>query len=130
MKEQLRDPIDHSTLVSEPAGLRSAAGRLYPTRAGGWDLRPEAAVTAPIANAAHDAAHAAAQAEIYDAMTGELTDFDHPHNLTLLHQRSLLEGLPLDAGDRVLEIGGHRSGVLGWLERHRGVHGIGIDISI
>lgn len=133
MKEVLRDPIDRSALHVEPAGLRSATGRVYPARAGGWDLRPEAAVTSPTADgahdAAHDAAHAAAQAEIYDAMTGELTDFDHPHNLTLLHQRSLLEGLPLESGDPVLEIGGHRSGVLGWLERHRGAHGVGIDIS-
>lgn len=127
MKELLRDPVDHGALVMEPAGLRSAAGRLYPARAGGWDLRPEAAVHD--AHGPQDAAHAAAQAEIYDAMSGELTDFDHPHNLTLLHQRALLEALPLTPGDAVLEIGGHRSGVLAWLERHRGIHGAGLDIS-
>ncbi len=118
-----RDPIDHSALTQEAAGLRSSSGRLYPTRAGGWDLRPEAAETGTTDK------HAAAQAEIYDGMTGEPSDFDYPHNLTLVHQRGLLERLVLHAGDAVLEVGGHRSGVLAWLERHRGIHGFGLDIS-
>lgn len=123
MNPWLRDPVDGSPLTAQAGGLLSTAGRLYPARAGGYDLRPEAAQHGT------DAAHAAFQADIYDAMTGEFTDFDHPHNLTLVHQRELLERLPLNLGDPVLEIGGHRSGVLAWLERHRGVHGQGLDIS-
>ena len=140
MRDVLRDPVDRSPLVREAAGLRSASGRLYPPRAGGWDLRPEAAggtggehadnpAHGPARGPAHDAAHAATQADIYDAMTGEASDFDYPHNLTLVHQRGLLETLPLGTADTVLEIGGHRSGVLAWLERHRGIHGFGLDIS-
>ncbi len=71
----------------------------------------------------------ARQADIYDEKLGELSDFDHPHNLTLLHQRGLLQALELAAGASVLEIGGHRSGALPWLERHHQVVGHGVDIS-
>lgn len=133
MRDLLRDPIDRSLLIREAAGLRSPSGRVYPPRAGGWDLRPEAAEgpqgQGRGAVPETDALHAAAQADIYDAMTGEPSDFDYPHNLTLVHQRELLENLPLDAADAVLELGGHRSGVLAWLERHRGIQGFGLDIS-
>jgi ubiquinone/menaquinone biosynthesis C-methylase UbiE len=69
------------------------------------------------------------QAEIYNGMMGALSDFDHPHNLGLQHQKGLLEGLSLQPGDSVLEIGGHRSGVLPFLENHRGIQGRGLDIS-
>lgn len=110
-------PVDHSPLTPTPQGLRSAAGRVYPPRAGGWDLRPPSGdASAPV------------QAEIYDAMTGEMTDFRAPHNLTLVAQREWLDRLPLAAGDRVLELGGHRSGVLPWLEE-REVTCAGVDIS-
>ncbi|MSQ02515.1 MAG: class I SAM-dependent methyltransferase [Myxococcales bacterium] len=71
----------------------------------------------------------ARQAGIYDEKLGELSDFDHPHNLTLLHQRRLLQALELADGASVLELGGHRSGALPWLERHHRVVGHGIDIS-
>jgi len=116
-------PVDHSALTPFREGLRSPAGRVYPPAAGGWDLRPGAA------DGAAPDEESAAQAEIYDGMEGELTDFDHPHNLTLLHERKLLEGLSLAAGDPVLEIGGHRSGVLPFLERHRQIVGYGVDVS-
>lgn len=115
----LVDPVDHSPLAASARGLSSAAGRLYPAAAGGWDFRPGANVDE----------NKALQAEIYDAKLGEVTDFDHPHNLMLVHQRGLLELLPAREGERVLEIGGHRSGVLPWLERRRGVVGVGLDIS-
>ncbi len=113
-----RDPLDGSPLVEEGPNLRSAAGALYPAFGGGWDFRPGA----PDANAD-------LQAGIYDTKLGELTDFDHPHNLTLVHQRGLLQALALTSGDRVLEIGGHRSGVLPFLERHHAVEGHGLDVS-
>ena len=112
-------PRDHSPLERVPDGLRSAAGRLYPDALGGWDLREEAA----------DAANNSAQAAIFDALAGELSDLDHAHNLTLRFERELLDAVPLTAGDRVLEIGGHRSGVLPYLERARGVTGFGVDVS-
>ena len=70
-----------------------------------------------------------AQADIYDGMLGELSDYRHPHNLTLLHQRRLLEALPLAQSAAVLEIGGHRSGVLPFLEHIRNIQGYGVDIS-
>lgn len=108
----LRDPVDHSPLTLEAGGLRSASGRLYPAACGGWDLRADADAPDP-----------------GPAVGGELGDFDYPHSLTLLHQRGLLERLPLKPGDAVLELGGQRSGVLAWLERHRGVHGVGVDIA-
>lgn len=114
------DPVDHTPLVPVAGGLRGGAGRVYPEAAGGWDLRPDAARADQ---------NAALQADIYDGMLGEFTDFDHPHNLMLVHQRELLERLALAHGDRVLEIGGHRSGTLAWLERHRGIVGSGLDIS-
>lgn len=113
MKELFRDPVDRSPLTPEPAGLRSASGRLYPARSGGWDLRP-----VPDAGTEVDA-----------PASGELGDFDYPHSLTLLQQLGFLERLPLQTGDSVLELGGERSGVLAWLERHRGIHGVGVDIS-
>lgn len=111
------DPVDRSILTETPAGLVSPSGRTYPPRAGGWDLRP------PDQHPDID------QGAIYDGMAGEFSDFDFPHNLTLLHERELLEALPLEWGDPVLEIGGHRSGVLSWLEAHRGVKGAGVDVS-
>lgn len=111
------DPVDRAPLTETPAGLVSPTGRVYPPRAGGWDLRPPG--RAPEVD----------QGAIYDAMTGEFSDFDFPHNLTLLHERELLEALPLNWGDAVLELGGHRSGVLAWLEAHRGVVGAGVDVS-
>ena len=60
---------------------------------------------------------------------GEISDFDHPHNLMLVTEKALVLEQPLAAGDRVLEIGGHRSGLLPWLERVRSVGGAGLDIS-
>lgn len=110
------DPVDHTPLTETAAGLRAASGAVYPPLAGGWDLRPGA-----------DHAH---QAAIFDALTGEFSDFEHPHNLTLVHERALLDRLELGFGDRVLEIGGHRSGVLAYLERTRGVVGVGVDVSV
>lgn len=118
MNVPLACPVDHSPLRPDAAGLRSAAGRVYPARAGGWDLRPEAADEL-----------ATEMAGIYDAMTGEMSDFRHPHNLTLVAQREWLDRLALDRGARVLEIGGHRSGVLAYLEATYGVFGAGVDIS-
>lgn len=116
----LVDPVDHTPLTPAPGGLRGGGGRLYPEAAGGWDLRPDAARADQ---------NAALQAEIYDGMLGEFTDFDHPHNLMLVHQRGLLDRLALAAGDRVLEIGGHRSGALAYLERRHRIVGSGLDIS-
>ncbi len=114
-------PVDHSPLTAVAGGLRSAGGRVYPDALGGWDLRPREA------GALDD--NKALQADIYDARLGDVSDFDHPHNLMLVHQKHLLEGLPLQRGDRVLEIGGHRSGLLPWLERTHGIIGSGLDIS-
>lgn len=111
-------PVDRSPLVPSPEGLRSAAGRLYRPANGSFDLRPDAGD-----------ANNVRQAEIYDAKLGELSDFDHPHNLMLVHQRQLLRRLDPARGERALEIGGHRSGALVWLERHRGIVGSGIDIA-
>ncbi len=74
-------------------------------------------------------ANTARQAGIYDEKLGELSDFDHPHNLTLLHQRGLLQAMELTPRARVLEVGGHRSGALPYLERHHQVVGHGIDVS-
>ncbi len=113
-----RDPSDGSPLTPEGAALRSAAGRTFPAFGGGWDFRPGGAD-----------ANAELQAAIYDTKLGELTDFDHPHNLTLVHQRELLQALSVQPGDRVLEIGGHRSGVLPWLEKHCSIEGHGLDVS-
>jgi len=112
MRELLRDPVDRSILTDEPGGLRSAAGRHYPACHGGWDLRPEPRTDPPSA-----------------APSGELQQLDYPHTLGLLLERELLQQLPLQPGDPVLELGGQRSGVLAWLERHRGVHGVGVDIA-
>ena len=70
------------------------------------------------------------QAEIYDGMLGELSNFDHPHNLTLRYQRKLLDGLQLAHSSAVLEIGGHRSGVLPYLEKTPQLSAHGIDISL
>jgi SAM-dependent methyltransferase len=111
-------PVDHAPLEPGPGGLVAPDGRVWPEACGGWDLRPPGMSAAT-----------AAQAEIFDAMAGEPTDFDHPHNLTLVHQRELLDRLELRRGDRVLEIGGHRSGVLPYLERHHGIDGHGVDIA-
>lgn len=110
------DPIDRSPLVQEGGNLIGANHR-YANFGGGWDLRPGAD------------ADKALQADIYDQMLGELTTFDHPHNLTLVHQKALLDRLVLSTGNRVLEIGGHRSGTLPYLERKHGIVGSGLDIS-
>ena len=111
------DPVDGSSLIAEGSELRSVTGKVYRDFGGGWDLRPGAD------------AEKAFQADIYDQMLGELTTFEHPHNLTLVHQKSLLDRLELKAGDRVLEIGGHRSGTLPYLEKRHGIIGSGLDIS-
>jgi SAM-dependent methyltransferase len=111
-------PVDHTPLTLDAGALRSTNGRVYPPACGGWDLRPGSGDPNRVR-----------QAEIYDAKLGEFTDFDHPHNLMLVHERRLLERLALSPGDRVLEIGGHRSGALAWLEKHRGIVGSGIDIA-
>ncbi len=113
-----RDPLDGDPLTPQGADLLSPSGRRWPAFAGGWDLRP-----------ARIDENESLQAGIYDGKLGELSDFDHPHNLTLAHQRQLLVALDLPAGGSVLEIGGHRSGVLPWLERHHGAAGSGIDVS-
>jgi ubiquinone/menaquinone biosynthesis C-methylase UbiE len=114
----LADPVDHTPLHPAEGGLRSEAGRFYPARDGGYDLRP---------GAGDD--NKTLQADIYDAKLGEFTDFEHPHNLMLLRERALLDALPLVAGDRVLEIGGHRSGALAYLEKRFGIVGSGLDIA-
>ncbi len=111
-------PVSHGSLREDGDALVSPEGRRYPAAAGSWDLRPDAGDD-----------NNALQAEIYDAKLGEFTDFDHPHNLMLVHQRQLLETLTLSPGDRVLEMGAHRSGVLPWLEKHRGIVGSGVDIA-
>jgi SAM-dependent methyltransferase len=113
----LVDPRTRGPLTPVAAGLRAADGRVFPEACGGWDLRPDAGD-----------ANNALQAEIYDAKLGEFTDFAHPHNLMLVHQRDMLDRLELGHGDRVLEIGGHRSGALAYLER-RGIVGSGADIA-
>ena len=111
-------PIDHTPLTPVEGGLRSEAGRFYPVACGGWDLRP---------GAGDD--NKQLQAEIYDAKLGEFTDFAHAHNLMLVHQRGLLDQLEVAQGDRVLEIGGHRSGTLAYLESTKGIVGSGADIA-
>jgi ubiquinone/menaquinone biosynthesis C-methylase UbiE len=119
----LADPVAKHPLTPSADGLAAADGQLYPPLGGGWDLRPRApGVTL-------DDANKSLQADIYDARLGEMSDFDHPHNLMLVHQKRLLEALPLAPGDRVLEVGGHRSGLLAWLERTRRIAGSGLDIS-
>lgn len=114
----LRCPVTGATLTLQDDALVAPDGRRYPAASGGWDLRPDAGDPNNVL-----------QAEIYDAKSGDFTDFEHPHNLMLVHQRALLEAIPLRAGDRVLELGAHRSGVLPWLERKRGVVGSGVDIA-
>lgn len=90
----------------------------YPNSGAGHDLRPDL-----------NDRNKDNQADIYDGMLGELSDYRYPHNLTLAHQRELLEELPLHSEARVLEIGGHRSGVLPYLEHIRSIRGYGLDIS-
>lgn len=111
----LVDPVDHQPLHADGPDLASPTRR-FPAAAGSWDLRPPADDNKRL------------QAEIYDGMLGELSDFHHPHNLMLVHEKKLLDGLPLKEGDRVLEISGHRSGALPYLEE-RGAIGVGVDIS-
>ena len=113
-----RDPIDGTVLRPDGDDLVSPGGRRWPAFGGGWDLRPDRADD-----------NERLQAGIYDEKLGELTDFDHPHNLTLAHQRDLLTALEVPQGGRVLEIGGHRSGALPWFERHHGAIGSGVDVS-
>ena len=95
-----------------------ACGERYPATLGGYDLRPGGGD-----------ANKSTQADIYDGRLGELSNFDHPHNLTLFTERRWLRSLDVVAGDRVLELGGHRSGALPFLERERGILGAGVDIS-
>ncbi|MDP2315330.1 MAG: methyltransferase domain-containing protein [Pseudomonadota bacterium] len=120
--KHLADPVDKHPLTSAPGGLAGRSGDVYPEALGGWDLRPRGSGTL-------DDGNKSLQADIYDQRLGAMSDFDHPHNLMLVHQKGLLEALPLKRGDRVLEIGGHRSGLLPWLERTRGITGSGLDIS-
>ncbi len=112
------DPRDRGPLRADVDALVAADGRRYPAAAGGYDLRPDGGD-----------ANNALQAEIYDAKLGEFTHFGTPHNLMLVHQRALLDALPVGRGDRVLEMGGHRSGALAWLEESKGVVGSGVDIA-
>lgn len=114
----LVDPVGKSPLQRHGDDVVDGAGRVWRAFGGGWDLRPDAGDD-----------NKAVQADIYDARLGESSNFDHPHNLMLVHQRALLEKVPLKQGDRVLEIGGHRSGLGAWLERTRGVTCAGLDIS-
>ncbi len=112
-------PLCAGALVSQEDGLRcTPCDRVFPIAFGGFDLRGDAGD-----------ANKENQAQIYDGMMGTLSDFSAPHNLGLKHQKGLLEALPLSAGDAVLEIGGHRSGVLPFLESIRGIQGRGLDIS-
>ncbi|MDP2305514.1 MAG: methyltransferase domain-containing protein [Pseudomonadota bacterium] len=124
--KHLADPVDKRPLTAVHGGLAGPAGTVYPEALGGWDLRPRGG-GAP--GDAPDDPNKSLQADIYDQRLGAMSDFDHPHNLMLVHQKGLLEALPLKRGDRVLEIGGHRSGLLPWLERTRGIVGTGLDIS-
>ena len=105
-------------LEGAPQLVCNGCGATYPNHEWGVDFRPEA-----------NDSNKDAQADIYDGMLGELSDYRYPHNLTLAHQRALLEALPLRNGARVLEIGGHRSGVLPFLEHIRSIQGLGLDIS-
>ncbi|HEX9795150.1 MAG TPA: methyltransferase domain-containing protein [Planctomycetota bacterium] len=119
----LRCPDCGGSLAAAAEGARcEPCFRVFAHRHGGFDLRPKAAASASDAAKDH-------QAGIYDEMLGEVTSFDHPHNLTLVHQRNLLRRAELRPGDRVLELGGHRSGLFGWLEREFGAVGTGIDVS-
>ena len=112
-------PKCHGELADSDAVLACQdCGASYTTHPGGTDFRPDSTD-----------ANKDAQADIYDGMLGELSDYRYPHNLTLAHQRGLLESLPLAAGAHVLEIGGHRSGVLPYLEHVRSIQGFGLDIS-
>ncbi|MFQ5748663.1 MAG: class I SAM-dependent methyltransferase [Planctomycetota bacterium] len=119
LEPHLRCPRCGEELAESESGARcSGCGRVFPSACGGFDLRPGAGDS-----------NKAYQAGVYDAMAGESTRFDHPHNLTLLRQRALLQRVILTAGSRVLELGGHRSGLFLWLEEQRGIVGTGIDIS-
>lgn len=112
-------PVCRSPLGEGEGHLRCVAcHEAFPTALGGYDLRPGAGD-----------ANKATQADIYDERLGELSNFDHPHNLTLFTERRWLRSLDVGPGDRVLELGGHRSGALPFLERDRGVRANGVDIS-
>lgn len=117
----LADPVAHRPLSPEGGALVAADGERYPEALGGWDLRPHAALL--------NDDNKSLQADIYDQRLGEISDFDHPHNLMLVTEKELLLAQPLAGGDRVLEIGGHRSGLLAWLEHTRAIKGAGLDIS-
>jgi SAM-dependent methyltransferase len=94
------------------------AGHRYPAFGGTWDFRPPGTHEDNLE-----------QARIYDGMAGEISDLSRPHNLLLRLQRDLLAAQSVRRGARVLEIGGHRSGVLAWLETHADVNAVGVDIS-
>ena len=112
-------PLCQGRLDKNAKGLKcGACDRVYPEVYGGFDLRGDAGD-----------ANKENQAEIYNGMMGALSDFSHPHNLGLRHQKGLLDDLPLSKGQPVLEIGGHRSGVLPYLEKTRAIQGRGLDIS-
>ncbi len=91
--------------------------RIFPLRFGGVDFSDSGR------NLDNDA-----QADIYNGMLGELSNFITPHNLTLTHQRGVLLN-HIKPGVHVLEIGGHRSGVLPFLEVSRKASCRGIDVS-
>ncbi len=122
----MRSPTGHLRCPTCRAPLGEGAGQLgclacgasYPAVLGGYDLRPGAGDP-----------NKATQAQIYDERLGELSSFDHPHNLTLFTEKRWLDALPVQAGDRVLELGGHRSGALPYLEQAKGVRCNGVDIS-
>jgi SAM-dependent methyltransferase len=112
-------PVCRGPLAEGEAHLRCAScGARFPAALGAYDLRPGAGDS-----------NKAAQAHIYDERLGELSNFHHPHNLTLFTERRWLQSIPLHPGDRVLELGGHRSGALPFLEKERGIRGSGVDIS-
>ncbi len=111
-------PLTGGPLVAEDDAWVGPAGHRYPAFGASWDFRP-----------AGTHADNLGQARIYDGMAGEISDLSRPHNLLLRLQRELLAAQSLRRGARVLEIGGHRSGVLAWLEAHADVNAVGVDIS-
>jgi SAM-dependent methyltransferase len=116
---QFACPLCQNELRLNSEGLECGpCERLYFRAYGSFDLRGDAGD-----------ANKENQAEIYNGMMGALSDFSHPHNLGLRHQKGLLDDLPLSKGQTVLEIGGHRSGVLPYLEKTRQIQGRGLDIS-
>ena len=109
---------EYQQLTKTDQGLIcSSCERAYPSRFGGYDFSTAGR------NVENDA-----QAEIYNGMLGEPSNFSNPHNLTLTHQRGVLLKHVEHHAD-VLEIGGHRSGVLAFLESDREANCCGVDVS-